>query len=80
MWCLTITWVGIDAAYNDLRIIVGDGVTPPISRALTNYIRSPPWLSIVCESKGLDDMTYKYIFLEFAIMIYLMKYKIHENL
>lgn len=51
--------MGIDAAYNDLRTIAPDGVTPPIYSALTNSIRSPPLASITEESLGLDDITSK---------------------
>lgn len=59
LWCLTMTCVGIDAAYNDLRTMAPDGVTPPIYSALTNSMRSPPLASMVAESRGLEDMTYR---------------------
>ena len=53
-----ITWVGMVAASRHLLIMLDEGVSPPIYKALTNYMRSAEQSSIVVESAGLVEMTY----------------------
>ena len=38
--------------------MLDEGVSPPIYKALTNYMRSAEQSSIVVESAGLVEMTY----------------------
>lgn len=51
----------MEAASRDFLTMVADGVTPPISRALTNSMRSPPLASMMAESAGLVEITYSNI-------------------
>ena len=57
LWCLMMMLVGIETFSKDFLMIEGEGVTPPISNALTNSILWAPQSSMVTESCGQVDMT-----------------------